>query len=100
MKKGLATLMTVVCLTFFAGNIISQAAVNADPGYCGKCKATMIQHGEHVRTYIENHTVTVGGKEETCKITYSVDRTYYTCPNGHGTFIVENSTPIHHSIKH
>lgn len=97
MKKCLAALVAVLCLTFFAGNMVSQAAPT---GHCGTCNAVSIQHGEHLTNYTEAHTVTVKGEQVTCYKTFSLDRTYYTCPNGHGTTYVDIPTLLSHSINH
>lgn len=104
MRKSLAMIMTAVCLTIFVGNMTSYAAIGDQ--YCGKCRAELIQYGEHAANWTVPHKVsktysdgtTTTTKTDICNAGYSVDRTYYVCPNGHGiSWYEDNTTVIHPS---
>lgn len=65
MNKAIATLMTVICLAFFTGSIISEAAVG--DSYCGQCGAALVIHGENMATWQETHKFTISYSDGTSK---------------------------------
>lgn len=100
MNKAIATLMTVICLAFFTGSIISEAAVG--DSYCGQCGTALVIHGEHITTWYETHSFTIHysdktSKTEQCTITHTINRIYHACPNGHNVTWYEDVPSNSHS---
>lgn len=96
--------MAVVSLVFFAGNvIITQAAVHAEQQPCKICKGPTVQHGEHIADSSGSHLVDTGfrvGSEpitQVCYWSYTIDRTYYSCVDGHPTFYEDVRKDYHSS---